>query len=79
MVPKMESLEPLRKKVKSGWNKRIELMNDKLEASRKTLENLEKMNFQKKGLKERLISRQVNRIDKLLKLIDEIEGKLKSI
>jgi len=71
--------ELIRRDVRSGWEKRIEAMKKGLYHSIDVLKELEERTYNKKGLKERLVSRQKNRIDNIMNRIEEIEQRIEMI
>jgi len=75
----MYSTELIRRDVRSGWEKRIEAMKKGLYHSIDVLKELEERTYNKKGLKERLVSRQKNRIDNIMNRIEEIEQRIEMI
>ena len=69
----------VKRDVKNGWGKRIEMMREKLDRSVEVLKELEIRNFDRKGLKERLVNRQKNKIMDITNWIEEIERRVEAI
>jgi len=75
----MHNIELIKRDVKNGWGKKIELMREKLDHSIDVLRELEERTYNRKDIKERLVARQKNRISKIMNWIEDVEQRVETI